>query len=434
MREFALMRELIINIEINGKKVRVGSIIGDRPEEAFFLYDSKYIHMKDAQPVSISLPLQDEPFSPERTKNYFEGLLPEGFTRKTVAQWMHADEEDYLSILSGLGRECLGALQVTEKGQSIEERGYRVLTDDQVLALAREGTTVSSTMVVEAHLSLTGASGKVGLYYDDHEKRWFLPKGDAPSTHILKQSHVRLLDIVANEQLCMLTAELLGLDVPESFIVDPGDISKEEVLFATRRFDRIFTETSEEVTGKRIPLRLHQEDFAQALGIPASKKYENQKSGYLKQIFDLIRHCSANPLEDQLRLWDILVFDCLIGNTDNHLKNLSFLYSQDMKSIRLAPAYDIVSTVVYDGATRNLSFFIGNDNSLDRIQEDSFRLAAKEAGMNERLCIRRLRDMEKRFRPALDKAAEKMISEGIPGISDLKEKILLKGYKRNGAD
>ena len=92
MRGFALMRELIINIEINGKKVRVGSIIGDRPEEAFFLYDSKYVHMEDAQPVSISLPLQDEPFSPERTKNYFEGLLPEGFTRKTVAQWMHAQK------------------------------------------------------------------------------------------------------------------------------------------------------------------------------------------------------------------------------------------------------------------------------------------------------------------------------------------------------
>ena len=423
------MRELTISIEINGKKVRVGSIYGDTPDEAFFLYDPEYVHKEIAQPVSISLPLQNEPFSPEQTKNFFEGLLPEGFTRKTVAQWMHADEGDYLSILSGLGRECLGALQVTEKGQSSEDPGYRVLTDDQVLALAREGTTVSSTLVVEAHLSLTGASGKVGLYYDDHEKKWFLPKGDAPSTHILKQSHVRLLDIVANEQLCMLTAGMLGLDVPQSFIVNPGDASKEEVLFATRRFDRVFSPKAVTIEGKRAPLRLHQEDFAQALGIPASKKYENQKSGYLKQMFDLIRNRSANPVEDQLKLWDILVFDCLIGNTDNHLKNLSFLYSQDMKSIRLAPAYDIVSTVVYEGTTRNLSFFIGDENSLERIQEESFREAAKEAGMNERLCLRRLKDMEKRFRPALEKAAEKMVSEGIPGIPDLKKKILLNGYR-----
>lgn len=53
-------------------------------------------------------------------------------------------------------------------------------------------------------MSQTGASGKVGLYYD--EEKWYLPIGEAPSTHIVKQSHVRLKRIVANEQLCLLTA------------------------------------------------------------------------------------------------------------------------------------------------------------------------------------------------------------------------------------
>lgn len=46
--------------------------------------------------ISLSLPLQKESFSPKQTKIFFDGLLPEGFTRKTVACWMHLDEEDYV--------------------------------------------------------------------------------------------------------------------------------------------------------------------------------------------------------------------------------------------------------------------------------------------------------------------------------------------------
>lgn len=46
--------------------------------------------------------------------------------------------------------------------------------------------------MTKAHLSLTGASGKVGLYYDTENSAWYLPVGTAPSTHIVKQSHIRL--------------------------------------------------------------------------------------------------------------------------------------------------------------------------------------------------------------------------------------------------
>ena len=74
-----------------------------------------------------------------------------------------------------------------------------------------------------SHLSLTGASGKVGLYYDAAGKQWYLPKGTAPSTHIVKQSHVRLDGIVTNEQLSMMTAAKCGIDVPESFIYNTAE-------------------------------------------------------------------------------------------------------------------------------------------------------------------------------------------------------------------
>lgn len=61
--------------------------------------------------ISIGLPLEEKTFNAKRTRIFFEGLLQKGFTKRCVAEWMHMDENDYVSILAGLGRECLGAVK-----------------------------------------------------------------------------------------------------------------------------------------------------------------------------------------------------------------------------------------------------------------------------------------------------------------------------------
>ena len=99
-------------------------------------------------------------------------------------------------------------------------------------ALAAEGAQKSAEIVTKSHLSLTGASGKVGLYFDKEGAQWYLPTGTAPSTHIVKQSHVRLDGIVTNERLCMMTAAKCGIEVPESFIIDPGSGADSEEVKA----------------------------------------------------------------------------------------------------------------------------------------------------------------------------------------------------------
>ena len=95
------MRELKVYIEIRGSELLAGTITGNDKADAVFTYDPEYLPL--GAPISVSLPFQQAPFPPVVTSSFFEGLLPEGFSRKSVANWMHADEEDYLTILAGLG-------------------------------------------------------------------------------------------------------------------------------------------------------------------------------------------------------------------------------------------------------------------------------------------------------------------------------------------
>lgn len=425
------MQRLAVQIEVKGAFKQVGEIVGTSSDDARFTYTESYLKDPESRAVSISMPLEQQSFSVESTRNFFEGLLPEGFTRRCVAEWLHRDEKDYLAILAGLGQECLGAIKIIDESRAVLPSKYKELTSEEVKKLAQEGATESAEMVTKSHLSLTGASGKVGLYYDEQKDKWYLPIGEAPSTHIVKQSHIRLKRIVANEQLCLLTAKNLGIEMPQSFIIKTESNEAEDVLFATKRYDRRMQSNGRKLNGMNIPYRLHQEDFSQALGIPASEKYEKDGGSYLSKMFGILRDYSASPIEDQLKLWDICVFNFLIGNTDNHIKNLSLLYGKDLKTIRLAPAYDIVSTMVYESSTENMALSIGGDYSIRKITEESFAKEATKAGLGVKMAMKRLDTLRKNFVEALNTGAQVLEEQGFEGTKDIAEQIMSCGGIRN---
>ncbi len=421
------MLNLTVEIEISGKSCVVGKIVGEDYHNARFCYDNKYLQSDNGRAISLSLPLQSDFFGVKETQNFFEGLLPEGFIRKCVAKEVHADANDYLSILGVLGNECLGAIRIIDDKVTPSTASYRLLKDNEVKALAQEGATESVQLVTKAHLSLTGASGKVGLYFEPEGKEWYLPAGAAPSTHIVKQSHVRLKKIITNEQLCMLTAQNLGIAIPESFIVNVDSNDTEDVLFATRRFDRKFDAKCKILDGLPVPYRLHQEDVAQAMGIAASDKYEKNGAAYLKCTMQLLRAFSAEPIVDQMRLWDICIFNYLIGNTDNHIKNISLLYSEDLRSLRLAPAYDIISTMVYDSSTENMAMSIGGVYNINDIDRNAFGKEASAVGLGKNMALKRFDKMLFSFKAALDKASSVLVSQGFEDAEIIKQQILRSG-------
>lgn len=417
------MRRLHVYIEINGNDTYVGDIVGNDVSDAKFTYVDSYINRHDSSPISISLPLQTNGFDPYTTRNFFEGLLPEGFTRRCVADWMHVEESDYLSILLGLGQECLGAVRIIDSDAIPLKADYKMLSTEDVQRLAREGASESAELVTKSHLSLTGASGKVGLYFDG--SNWFLPIGDAPSTHIVKQSHVRLRRIVSNEQLCLLTAKKLGIEVPNSFIINLGNYEDENVLLATERYDRKLNSTKV-INGLTVPFRLHQEDFALALGISSANKYEKNNAGYMRRIFEVIRNYSSNPIEDQIRLWDICIFNYLIGNTDNHIKNISLIYNESLSSVRLAPAYDIVSTLIYESSSDEMAMSIGGIYKINAITRSSFELEAHNIGLGPAMAMRRFDEMLSKFSMSLKCAADELETLGLLDVQEISEQILKK--------
>ena len=168
--------------------------------------------------------------------------------------------------------------------------------------------------------------------------------------------------------------------------------------------------------------------MAQAMGLPSSEKYEkNASDQYMKRMFDLLRHYSADPITDQLRLWDLIVFDYLIGNTDAHIKNFALLYGQSHKSICLAPAYDIVSTSIYRQSTRDMAFYIGNERSLDNLHIEHFREAASIIGIGEKMALLHYDKMCDRFEKALNQSSDELSSIGFDKALDIKERILKTG-------
>ncbi|MCR5623958.1 MAG: HipA domain-containing protein [Lachnospiraceae bacterium] len=467
------MVHLNVFIEINGKQTEVGKIFGSDYSDACFAYNGEYMDSDIGEPISISLPFQSDAFSPEQTKSYFESLLPEGFSRRAVAGWVRADERDYITILKELGRECLGAVRISEvrdsgknkdeenkllepgdkggneksagqkknyKGkvlgsqevdveESVGHKKYEKLSLNEVKALAAEGATKSTRILMETHLSLTGASGKVGLFYDAENDTWYLPKGEAPSSHIVKQSHVRLEKIILNEQLCMMTARTCDIPVCDSFIINLGKGKDDEVLYATQRYDRLMGQ-GEMVDGMKSPIRLHQEDFAQALGIKPAEKYEKEKSGYLSRMFGLVQDYCTNPIEDKKQLLEMVIFSYLIGNTDCHVKNFSLLYSSDLKSVRLAPAYDIVATQVYH-STPEMSFYIGNEIIISQINRSDFVDVANEIGLGRTMVEKTFDSVAMKFEGALKKATDELKQMGYKDAVKIKKSILETGGYRN---
>lgn len=157
-------------------------------------------------------------------------------------------------------------------------------------------------------------------------------------------------------------------------------------ILLTERYDRVLSASGGTIAGHPAYTRLHQEDFSQALGILATDKYEEGgRHHYLAAMADLLRRFSSNAIEDIRRLFEMQVFNYLIGNCNAHSKNISVLRDESWETLRLAPFYDLVSTAVYPELSRTMGMYVGEVSKIDKIGRDNFVELSRELKISAKL-------------------------------------------------
>jgi serine/threonine-protein kinase HipA len=327
-----------LNVFLNSRLV--GQLNRQTTGAIDFRYDTTWLNWEHAFPVSLSLPLREDKFIGAPVIAVFDNLLPDSETiRRHVAERVGANGIDAYSLLSAVGRDCVGALAFLPKGMEPEPAGSvegHPVSDEEIEHILNNlgAAPLGLGEDQDFRISIAGAQEKTALLFWNGQ--WHKPIGTTPTTHIFKPSIGQLpngIDLsfsVENEYLCLKLVEALGVPAAQAEMNTFGATR----ALVVKRFDRTWTRD------KRL-LRLPQEDMCQTLSVPPSLKYESDGGPGIKNILDFLQG-SDEPEKDRLSFFRANVIFWLIGATDGHAKNFSVSLFTGGR-FRLTPLYDVLT-------------------------------------------------------------------------------------------
>lgn len=77
-----------------------------------FTYDKAYLQSSSTEPVSLTLPLQEEPFISNVLFPFFDGLIPEGWLLDIAEKNWKLNPRDRMGLLFSCCKDCIGAVSV----------------------------------------------------------------------------------------------------------------------------------------------------------------------------------------------------------------------------------------------------------------------------------------------------------------------------------
>jgi len=345
-----------------------------------FRYEPKWIH-SGGFAISLTLPLAIQDFSCDASvaHRFFANLLPEGGVREHIVRDLKISNTDF-DLLRAIGGECAGALSIlcVERNPSTD-RSYHPLPGKELTQLiARRGQIYGAwPRDKRPRLSLAGAQDKCPVLIRDGH--YFLPEGEAPSSHILKFELTDYRHLPAYETFTTLLARQIGLPV-----VNIKLHSLDKRFYAQiERYDRVWDAGSD--TGSEVQ-RLHQEDFCQALGYGFEKKYQDSGGPSFADCYQLLQDASTDPAIDTQNLLRWQIFNVLAGNSDGHAKNLSLLYLPTGE-IRLSPFYDLVCTRAIERIDYHLAFDVGGQRDPGLISTKHWESLASQCDVSSRFLL-----------------------------------------------
>ncbi|MDR2781678.1 MAG: type II toxin-antitoxin system HipA family toxin [Holosporaceae bacterium] len=345
-----------------------------------FQYDNHWL--MEGFAVSISLPLQQEIFSEQQCRPFFEGLLPEGEIRNEIARNLRVSVKNDFALLREIGGDCAGAITIGEsKEKSLNAHNELLEGEKLIEALKPLNGKPLLAGEKDVRLSIAGSQRKLPVIYENGD--FFIPHGDIPTTFIIKPEIAGIEGSVDNELYCLALARKIKLATPNFDGLQLPELIKTNGNVTTVRKKYLLLERYDRKIENGKVARLHQEDLCQAIGVPSENKYQKDGGPSFKDLFTIIKNHSSQPALDTRSSIRIALFNYLIGNADAHGKNFSFLFTKN--SVTLAPFYDLLSTEIYPNLSTKMAMKIGGEYKPDDIFRRHWHRFAEENSINQKL-------------------------------------------------
>lgn len=331
-----------LKVWMNGALVGHWSAAPRYPQQ--FSYADEWLQSELARPISHSMPLgpSGTTYRGITVENYFENLLPDNRSiREHLRQRFGARSSRAFDLLAELGRDCIGAIQLTTEagqrpdvkridGDRLDEAGIERALDNAVT-----GNAPGRHDEDDLRISLAGAQEKTALLRLGTQ--WMLPKHATPTTHILKlplgefPQGIDMRQSVENEWLCAQILRAYGVPTAECSIETFG---RHKVL-VVERFDRRLASDRSWI------MRIPQEDLCQFTATSRENKYEVDGGPGIRRIMDLLL-ASSDAAADRVDFFRTQVLFWMLCATDGHAKNFS-VFLETGGRFRLTPRYDVLS-------------------------------------------------------------------------------------------
>lgn len=287
-----------------------------------FAYDQS-AESPNAQ-VSLTMPVRLETWLSQDLHPVFQMNLPEGALLEAIRRAIaKLAGEDDLTILRITGGNQIGRNRFSLPGDS--NPGNAETTESLDGLLSYPDTEELFNDLLTKYALRSGVSGVQPKVMLDATERGTATAG----SYIVKSWGLDYPQLAANEFFCMTVAKRSGLPVPEFYLSENGG------LFVMKRFDL------DASRGHSLGF----EDMCSLQALGTARKYSSTYERVARSIKDFVSGEFLQSAREQF--FASLVLSCMIRNGDAHLKNFGVLYERPGQPVRLAPVYDMVTTVAY---------------------------------------------------------------------------------------
>lgn len=392
---------------------QAGTLLQGENGQLSFAYDPDY----SGPPLSISMRSKSRLYKDKQVRPFLFGLLPDDpATRRSLGVEFGVSGNNPFDLLSHVGLDCPGAVQLCPEdsiNQALERKGSLDAIDDHEIAhrlqIGRERIDAAWVDPSE-HWSLGGQQSKFALRLENDT--WHRCLGSSATTHIFKGGIGHLEKQALDEYVCMKLAKACGIPTAEveyrTFLDEPALIIE--------RFDRIRNSTGNVI-------RLHQEDFCQALGVLPENKYPEYGGPGTSDIIGVLKTTGSAARNNLVRFIQMLFFNYLIAAPDAHAKNYSLLLGAKGQA-HLAPLYDVASLLPYARPKERMrtAMSVGGENRIGHIGRHAIERLVEaneleEWGIDNAFCIQIMRELAGAIPLRLAEVLEE--TEGIAGMQVL---------------